>query len=733
MKKNFILFFVLILTSLKGSAQTTEKNKFWPYPLIKSDSTVDYYFGKKVIDPFRNLENVQNEPVKAWMKKQNELYDSIIHNITNRDSLAKEIGAMQQKRKKWADSPRPVGNRIFYTVGYFNDQDIERLVYMDSLHKEPVEIFNTKEINKKDTCTYNFNYYEPSFDGKHIAFGISANGSEMANIFIMDVEKKYILPERIERCKAGNIQWLPDGKGFFYIKEKEILTEEDKKTPYEDRKVKLHKLYSNSKNDKEIFSRLLNKNLNLEKIESPILFVYPLSNMVLMNTSKGVYNTAVYYASLNDVLNQPGEKIIWKKICGENEKISVDVLQGNRFFGLSYKQNPNGQLIMMDLSNLKPKVLYNAVGFSLEDIALTNHTLYLTTLENGFNRLVKIDLQNFSSENIKLPFLGALNLNPNFSVASSYHPSDFLLFTLMRYDKQLGGYLCNQNQSVIKTNIFPEVQFMDPSFDLVVNETEIPSHDSVMVPLSIIYKKGMKFDGNNPTIIEAYGAYGISKKSEFNRNRLAWFNHGGIYAIAHVRGGGEKGDNWYKGGVKATKPNSWKDLIACEEYLINNKYTSPQKLALTGYSAGGITVGRAITERPDLVKTAVIYVGFLNTIRMENTFNPAVEEFGTAKDSLEFQYLYNMDTYHHIREGVTYPSVMFTAGLNDARVAPWQPAKAVAKMQQVSKGNNIVLFRVADTGHFDYPSDADVYSFLFWQLGHPDFKLKQPKPLQKGQ
>ena len=234
-----------------------------------------------------------------------------------------------------------------------------------------------------------------------------------------------------------------------------------------------------------------------------------------------------------------------------------------------------------------------------------------------------------------------------------------------------------------------------------------------MVPLSIVYKKGIKFDGNNPTIIDAYGAFGNSRRPDFSRNRLVWFNHGGIYAVAHVRGGAEKGDNWYKGGFKATKPNSWKDLIACAEYLVENKYTSSQKLAISGASAGGITIG-------------------INTVRMENTISTSsIAEFGTVKDSMEFQYLFNMDTYHHIQEGVSYPSILLTASINDARVAPWQPAKAVAKMQAVSKGDNIVLFRMENQGHFSYPSDTDVYSFLFWQLGLPDFKFKPKNEMVK--
>jgi prolyl oligopeptidase len=278
------------------------------------------------------------------------------------------------------------------------------------------------------------------------------------------------------------------------------------------------------------------------------------------------------------------------------------------------------------------------------------------------------------------------------------------------------------------------VEYIEPPLDLTVEEIEVPSYDGVKVPLSIIYKKGIKLDGKNPTLIDAYGAYGISMKPYFNRNRLMWFKNGGIYAMAHVRGGGEKGDNWYKGGFKSTKSNCWKDLIACSEYLIKNKYTSSQNIAVTGSSAGGITVGRAITERPELFKVAVIYVGLLNTVRIENTSNLSVAaEFGTVKDSLEFKYLLDMDTYHHIHKGVNYPSILFTAGLNDFRVPVWQIAKAAAKMQEVSKGENLILLRIEDKGHFNYPSEADVYSFLFWQLGHPDFKWKTTQSFKKEQ
>jgi prolyl oligopeptidase len=731
MKKYSIFLIILVLSTQRIFTQTIEIKKKWPYPIFKSDTAIDYYFGKKVIDPFRNLEDLNNPQVKSWIKYQNELYDTIIHSITNRNQLDVEIENFKKIRKKWADFPRIVNNRLFYPFGFFEDDDIERLGYTDSIHEEPIEIFNTKEINSKDKSIYSFNYYEPSLDGKYIAFGISPNGSEKATILIIDVETKKLLPERIEFSKAGNIQWLPDGSGFLYIRDKDILTEEDKNTFYEDAKVCLHKLNTNPSGDKPILSRLLSKVSDLKKENWPRLFVFPSSDKVLVNLAKGSYYV-IYYAYLKDLLDKPAEKIEWKKIFSEEDRMSSNAMYGDRFFGLSFKNNPNGQLITMKLPDIEPKVVYDASGFVLDDLALTRKGIYITTIEKGLSKLIKINLINYKDENINLPFLGGLNLTPSFSIVTSFLASDYLLFILKSYDKQIGGYLCNENKSIIKTDIFPEVQYTDPPIDLKVEEIEVPSHDGTLVPLSITYGKGIKFDGTNPTIIEAYGAFGISKKPEFNRNRLAWFKHGGIFAIAHVRGGSEKGDNWYKGGFKATKSNSWKDFIACAEYLIKNRYTSPEKLAAMGASAGGITIGRAITERPDLFKAAVIYVGVLNTIRMENTFNPGVAEFGTVKDSLEFQYLFNMDTYHHIRDGIKYPSVLFTAGLNDARVTPWEPAKAVAKMQQVSKNNNVVLFRVAGTGHFDYPSDADVFSFLFWQLGHPNFKLNNEDSLKSN-
>lgn len=266
----------------------------------------------------------------------------------------------------------------------------------------------------------------------------------------------------------------------------------------------------------------------------------------------------------------------------------------------------------------------------------------------------------------------------------------------------------------------------------IIKEIEIPSHDGTLVPLSIIYKKGLKLNGKNRILLNAYGAYGYNYDALYENYLDYWLSEGGVYAIAHVRGGGEKGKKWHEGGFKKTKPNSWKDLIACTEYLINQDYTSPSYLAIRGTSAGGIAIGRAITERPDLFRVAIINVGALNMIELESTASGAanVPEFGSIKNPEELNYLFEMDAYHHIQKGVKYPSAYLTAGINDPRIPVFQPAKFAAKMQEYSTSGNPILLDINfNGGHGSDVSDEVFYNelkktmdFILSQMKHNDYQ-----------
>lgn len=275
-----------------------------------------------------------------------------------------------------------------------------------------------------------------------------------------------------------------------------------------------------------------------------------------------------------------------------------------------------------------------------------------------------------------------------------------------------------------------------PEFeDLVVEEVTIPSHDSTLVPLSLIYREGTPRDGSAPTILRGYGSYGMSIEPYFVPSNLLWTTRGSIYAVAHVRGGGELGDAWHRAGKKSAKPNTWKDFIACAEYLIREKYTTNKKLAIAGGSAGGLLIGRAITERPDLFAAATSRVGLMNTARLEKMFGgPAnTKEFGSSQDPEECKALLEMDAYLHIKDSTTYPATLVTTGMNDPRVNPWMPAKFAARLQAATTSDDPVLFSVNyQSGHGLASSKAkrtelwaDIFSFALWQTGHPDF---QPEP-----
>jgi prolyl oligopeptidase len=265
-------------------------------------------------------------------------------------------------------------------------------------------------------------------------------------------------------------------------------------------------------------------------------------------------------------------------------------------------------------------------------------------------------------------------------------------------------------------------------------ETEAPGADGVMIPLSIVSPRGIARDGSHPTLLLGYGAYGISIDPFFDPGLAAWIGQGGVFAVAHVRGGGEYGEEWHQAGRLATKPNTWRDFIACAEYLIAQGYTAPGRLAGTGTSAGGILIGRAITERPNLFRAAVPRVGVMNALRTEHEpGGPAnIPEFGTTADSGQFRALMEMDAVRHVKPGVKYPAVLLTAGINDSRVEAWQPAKMTAALQEASASGYPVLLRVGfDAGHGmgltktqRSEETADIDAFLLWQLGAPAFQLR---------
>ena len=299
---------------------------------------------------------------------------------------------------------------------------------------------------------------------------------------------------------------------------------------------------------------------------------------------------------------------------------------------------------------------------------------------------------------------------------------------ILRYDPGLPGFT---DTGLVAPQNRPD--------DLVAREVMVPSHDGVEVPLSLVYRRGLPLDGTAPTLLLGYGAYGSTTPMTFPTERLAWLERGGVIAVAHVRGGGVFGKAWHHAGRKATKPNSWKDFIACAEHLVREGSTAPGRLCASGRSGGGILVGRAATERPDLFAAVHIGVGCTDMIRFETTANgpPNIPEFGTVTKAEEFRGLLAMSTLHHVRDGVRYPGILLTHGINDPRVAPWQSAKTAARFQAATAGPRPVLLRIDyHAGHGQGSTRrqareelADVWAFFLWQCGVPEFQPAAGGPM----
>jgi len=353
--------------------------------------------------------------------------------------------------------------------------------------------------------------------------------------------------------------------------------------------------------------------------------------------------------------------------------------------------------------------------------------LYVTELVGGVGRLLLISYGKSAPERVALPIEGSIFLgggDPRLPGAILY---------LTGWTRAPGIYEYRpDSRRVVDLGLQPSGPFDTPE-DLEAREVNARSYDGTMVPLSIVIKKGSKLDGSHPTLLDGYGAYAINTDPYFSPVLMAWLERGGVLAFAHVRGGGEYGEEWHEAATQEKKPNTWKDFIACGEYLVQNGYTTPARLAGSGGSAGGILIGRAFTERPDLFAAALDDVGLSDMIR--DMFSPDgplnVPEYGSLDNAQGFRNLYEISAYYHVKDGVHYPAILLTTGMNDPRVVPWEPGKMAARLQAATAGPRPILLRVdyqgghggiGATREQHHQLIADQWSFLLWQFGEQGFQ-----------
>ncbi len=723
--KNYYYF---LLSILLINCNTKDEKK---PPVISKKEKTFHYFGQEIKDSYYNLENLEDSTVLKWLKAQDNYTKSIIRNNPNRKAIIDKQNQFDNQNTTKTSYLRITSNNFYFYLKREPDENVSKLFYRDGFHGKETLLFNPKDFKPELDEEFSINYIQPNHNGSKIALSFTKNDEEISEIAILDTQTKKLHKEIIDHCwpsDLGGINWLPDNSGFIYI-HIPVIDSNSKEYILNTASV-LYKLDDDPKKLNILFSKKNNPNLNIVPEDFPNAFIRGKNNNYLFGRLAGARPFDDYYYAEN--INLTKGEINWKPLFKKEDKIQRFSVKGDNIIFLTAKDAPNFKICKTTLSNpdfQNPKTLVeedkNAV---ITDFALTSKGVFYVKTKNGVEaKLYHLDENTGKEEEIQLPKpSGYIKLT-----SKGYEYEDLWIYTR--------GWISNteryrydfENKVFVEKNLYPVIAYPELE-DVVVEEIEIPSHDGVMVPLSIIYKKGAKKDGKNSVLLNGYGAYKSSISPYLYSYLLHWVNEGGIYATAHIRGGGEKGEQWHKGGFKTTKPNSWKDLIACTEYLINQKYTSNQKMALWGASAGGITIGRAITERPDLYAAAIIKVGILNTLRYEFAPNGAnnTKEFGTVKDSIECSALYEMDAYQHIQKGVNYPAVYLTGGMKDPRVPVSQPAKFAARLQEANTSKRPILFSVNfEGGHgFDASKNkrneelADILSFALWQTGHPNYQ-----------
>jgi prolyl oligopeptidase len=417
--------------------------------------------------------------------------------------------------------------------------------------------------------------------------------------------------------------------------------------------------------------------------------------------------------------------IPWKKVCDVDNEVHDYAVHGDDIYLVTADGAPHYKVVRTPLGDPKfaaaEMVLPNGADI-VESLDAGRDALYVGRLEAGLNTAVRIPYASAATPRpIAAPAgmssASPMCVSPDVDGAFVAAQSWTRAFRIYAFDPASGA--------LSDTRLRPEGKF-DAVGGYEAEEVQVRSHDGVLVPLSILHKSGLRLDGSHPALVDGYGSYGMTMTPHFRPTSLAWLERGGVLAFAHVRGGGEFGKDWHESGRKATKPNTWKDFIACCEYLVKKGYTSPARLAGQGGSAGGILIGRSITDRPDLFAAAIINVGCLDMLRFETTTNgvPNIPEFGSTRTKEGFEGLYAMSSLHHVTDGVAYPAVLLTAGINDPRVEPWESAKMAARLQAATSSGKPVLLRIDyDAGHGIGSTKrqhqeqlADEWAFLLWQM-----------------
>jgi prolyl oligopeptidase len=699
-----------------------------PPPIPPQRAVAETMYGTSVTDPYRYFENMDDPVVKQFFRDQNAYTRAVLDRLDGpRDQLFKRIAQLDNAGVFVTDVSR-VGPYYFYEK--LNPGENSYKLYVRNVDGAGERVLVDPQTLAKAGQHYTINYYLPSLDGSRVAYGISEGGSEAEVIHVVDTATGQIHPDAIDRAYyIGATSWLPGSNEFYYVRFPKLRPREPQ-TDKETRAVAyLHVLGRDPDNDVAVFGYGVDPKVPIGTTDFPVITYSPVSPYIIASVSNGVQNERTIYATRAARIDPPN--VAWTKVADTSDDVTGFDFTGSTIYLLTHKDAPSFKIVATSLDAPDVAGASTVVAPSknvVVDLSVAADGLYVLSHDGGFGTVTRVALSSDGSTGatttITPPYRGSIN-----AIVTDPRESG-VTFGLTGWTHSLLYYSADAGGTVADTHLKPPANIDTTPY--TSSEVMARSADGTMVPLSIVYRKNLVRDGSHPAYLEGYGAYGITLEPQFSASRIAWMERAGVFAVCHPRGGGWFGEAWHRAGMIATKPHTWQDFIACGRYLVNHRYTSPAHLAGEGTSAGGITIGRAITSQPHLFAAALDVVGVSDALRSEFTPNgpPNIPEFGTVTNEAGFRALYAMDAYQHVVPGTAYPAVMLITGYNDPRVASWELAKFIARLARATTSGRPILLRVDyDAGHGFMAASrqqseqllTDEFAFLLWQCGDPAF------------
>lgn len=677
------------------------------YPHTEKIEQSDDYFGSKIADPYRWLEDDTAKNTAAWVQEQNEVTNGYLSAIPFRDKLRKRLTELWNYAKYSA----PVKNGPYYTF-YKNDglQNQAVLYVQKGLNGNAEILLDPNSLSKDGTVALQATAF--SKNQRYFAYSVSASGSDWQEIYIMDFTNRKLLAEKLEYVKFTGMSWAGD-EGFYYsgyTKPSNEKTKYSAKTEYQ--KVFYHKIGTAQSSDKLIY----------EDKEHPLRYVgaglTEDERFLILGIAEGTDGSEI---KIKDLKNKTAGNFI---TIVTGFKTNADVVDnvGDKILLRTNNEAPNYKLVLLDPKNPQPanwKTIIAERKEPLDYVSSGGGKLFAAYLKDANTLVNQHAFSGKLERSIQLPGVGTAS---GFGCKKE-DQSFFYSFTSFTYPPTIFKYNIASGKSALYRK--SEAKF-DPS-NFETKQVFYTSKDGTRVPMFITHKKGIRLDGANPTMLYAYGGFNVNITPAFSIANMPFIENGGIYCVPNLRGGGEYGEDWHKAGMLEKKQNVFDDFIAAAEYLIKEKYTSPEKLAIRGGSNGGLLVGACITQRPELYKVAIPQVGVLDMLRYHKFtvgWGWAVE-YGSSDKKEDFDYLIKYSPLHNLQKGSCYPATLITTADHDDRVVPAHSFKFAATLQEAQGCSNPSLIRIeSKAGHgAGKPTSkiieeaADIWSFVMYNLG----------------